>query len=107
MTAETSKRAGPRNWRQMMPTAEAYWLDKVLYELHHKPDDLEHYRRDPHGYLARYPLTAKMKSAILENDVAGLYEAGVNPYLLRAHCIGMRIPEAVSLAALRSVKESG
>jgi protocatechuate 4,5-dioxygenase alpha chain len=93
------------NWRQSMPTAEAYWLDKVLYELHHKPDDLEAYRRDPHGYLRRYPLTPKMKASIIDNDVAGLYLSGVNPYLLRAHCIGMRIPEAVSLAALRSVAE--
>lgn len=93
------------NWRQAMPTAEAYWLDKVLFELHHGSDDLERYRNDPQRYLERYPLTPKMKEAILSNDVAALYLSGVNPYLLRAHCIGMRIPEAVSLAALRSVKE--
>jgi Aromatic-ring-opening dioxygenase LigAB, LigA subunit len=93
------------NWRQSMPTAEAYWLDKVLYELHHKPDDLEQFRKDANAYLERYPLTAKMKTAIVENDVAALYLSGVNPYLLRAHCIGMRIPEAVSLAALRGAGE--
>lgn len=93
------------NWRQNMPTPEAYWLDKVLYELHHKPEDLEHYRRDPEDYLKRYPLTEQMKCAILQNDVAELYLSGVNPYLLRAHCIGMRIPEKESLAALRSVQE--
>lgn len=93
------------NWRQSMPTAEAYWLDKVLFELHHKPDHLEQYRNDAKAYLARYPLTPKMKTAIVENDVAALYVSGVNPYLLRAHCIGMRIPEAVSLAALRSAVE--
>jgi protocatechuate 4,5-dioxygenase alpha chain len=94
------------NWRQSMPTAEAYWLDKVLYELHHKPDDLEQYRKNANAYLGRYPLTAKMKAAIVENDVAALYLSGVNPYLLRAHCIGMRIPEAVSLAALRRAGET-
>jgi hypothetical protein len=93
------------NWRQLMPTPEAYWLDKVLFELHHKPDDLERYKQDPHGYLKQYPLTEKMKASIVDNDVAGLYRSGVNPYLLRAHCIGMMIPEAVSLAALRSVEE--
>ena len=91
------------NWREAMPTAEAYWLDKVLYELHHKPEDLNRFREDANAYLARYPLTPKMKAAVIENDVAGLYLSGVNPYLLRAHCIGMRIPEAVSLAALRGV----
>lgn len=40
--------------------------------------------------------------------MAALYLTGANPYLLRAHCIGMRIPEAVSLAALRSAgRENG
>ena len=32
-----------------------------------------------------------------------MYLSGVNPYLLRAHCIGVGIPEDVSLAALRSL----
>ena len=94
-----------RNWRHDMPTIEAYWLDKVLYELHHRPEDLVRYERDPEDYLGRYPLTEKMKRAIVENDVAELYLSGVNPYLLRAHCIGMRIPERESLAALRGVAE--
>jgi len=93
------------NWRQLMPTSEAYRLDKVLYELHHGPDELEMYKKDPQAYLARHPLTPEMKASIIDNDVAALYLSGVNPYLLRAHCIGMRIPEAVSLAALRGVRE--
>lgn len=90
------------NWLQWMPTPEAYGLNKVLFELHHKPDDLAAYHRDPGAYLDRYELTARVRTAIAANDVANLYLAGANPYLLRAHCIGMRIPEAVSLAALRS-----
>jgi len=93
------------NWRHDMPTVEAYWLDKVLYELHHNADDLARYRRDPLGYLKRYPLSETMRRAIQENDVAQLYLCGVNPYLLRAHCIGMRIPEQESLAALRRLAE--
>ena len=93
------------NWRHNVATIEAYWLDKVLYELHHNADDLARYERDPEGYLERYPLTEKMKRAVLENDVAELYLFGVNPYLLRAHCIGMRIPERESLAALRGLAE--
>ncbi len=93
------------NWLQPMPTSTAYWLDKVLYELHHKPDDLASYKRDPHAYLARFELTAEMKQKIVGNDVAGLYLAGVNPYLLRAHCIGMGIPEAVSVGALRGLAQ--
>lgn len=95
------------NWRLMMPTTEAYLLDKVLYHLHHDADHLAAYRRDPDEYLSRYELTSEMRSMITGNDVAGLYGAGVNPYLLRAHCIGMRIPEDVSLTALRTLMTDG
>lgn len=40
------------NWRHNVVPIEAYWLDKVLYELHHKADDLAHYERDPEGATA-------------------------------------------------------
>lgn len=60
-------------------------------------------QREGGAYLDRYTLTERGRAAIRDNDVATLYPVGANPYLLRAHCIGMRIPEAVSLAALRSV----
>jgi len=91
------------NWLQNMPTAEAYGLNKVLFELHHKPDDLAAYLGDKEAYLDRYALTPRARAAIRDNDVAALYLTGANPYLLRAHCIGMKIPEAVSVAAFRSL----
>jgi protocatechuate 4,5-dioxygenase alpha chain len=78
-----------------------------LYRLHHNADDLAAYTADNEKYLSRYHLPPKLARMISENDVAGLYEAGVNPYLLRAHCIGVRIPENVSLAALRSLMKEG
>jgi protocatechuate 4,5-dioxygenase alpha chain len=96
------------NWLQNMPTGEAYGLNKVLFELHHKPDHLAAYERDPEAYLDGYRLTPRVRAAIRANDVAQLYLSGANPYLLRAHCIGMKIPEAVSVAAFRSLaKEAG
>ena len=91
------------NWQEMMPSTRAYQMNKVLYELHHKPDDLAAYKADPDAYLARFDLPADLADCIKGNDVARMYLTGVNPYLLRAHCIGVRIPEDVSLAALRSL----
>jgi protocatechuate 4,5-dioxygenase alpha chain len=91
------------NWLQSMPSVEAYWLDKVIYDLHHRPDDLARYHRDPGAYLDDYRLTERARAAFLANDVAALYLCGVNPYLLRAHCIGMKIPEAVSVGALKAL----
>jgi hypothetical protein len=95
------------NWRLSMPTTEAYLLNKVLYKLHHNVDDLAAYNADKDAYLARFHMPEKLAAMIAGNDVAGLYEAGVNPYLLRAHCIGVRIPEDVSLAALRGRMKEG
>jgi protocatechuate 4,5-dioxygenase alpha chain len=87
----------------MMPSTQAYLMNKVLYELHHKPDHLEAYNADADAYLARFNLSPDLAGCIKDNDVARMYLTGVNPYLLRAHCIGVRIPEDVSLAALRSL----
>lgn len=94
-----------RNWRQAMPTPQAYWMDKILYDIHHKPDDFARYVSDPHAYMAASPLAPMLKAAISGNDIGQMYLNGVNPYLLRAHCLGLRIPEDQFLAALRAVAE--
>lgn len=94
------------NWVHTMPTAEAYGLNKVLFQLHHNEGDLARYQQDAGAYLDRFELTVPARQAILHNDVEQLYLLGCNPYLLRAHCIGMRIPEAQSLAALRRAARS-
>lgn len=91
------------NWQEMMPSTRAYLMDKVLYQLHHRPDHLDAYKMDADAYLARFGLPEDLAGCIRQNDVAAMYLSGVNPYLLRAHCIGVKIPEDVSLAALRSL----
>lgn len=91
------------NWQETMPSTRAYKMNKVLYELHHQPDHLQAYNDDPDAYLARFALPQDLADCIKGNDVAQMYLSGVNPYLLRAHCIGVKIPEDVSLAALRSL----
>lgn len=94
-----------RNWRQDMPTPQAYWMDKVLYDIHHKPDDLERYKKDPKAYMATIPLSSELKDAISNNDIGLMYANGVNPYLLRAHCLGLHIPEETFLRSLRTAGE--
>ena len=94
------------NWLQNIPSPEAFVLNKVLFELHHKPDDLESYLIDKDAYLAGFALTDRTLAAIRDNDVAALYLAGANPYLLRAHCIGMKIPEQVSVGALKALAKA-
>jgi protocatechuate 4,5-dioxygenase alpha chain len=96
-----------RNWVQDMPTADAYWMDRVLYDVHHKAGHLERYKADPDAYMADVPLSDTLKAAIRDNAIGAMYLAGVNPYLLRAHCLGLRIPENVFLESLRAAAGQG
>ena len=91
------------NWRQTMPSAEAYWMNRVLYDIHHVESHLQRYKADPDAYMAEVPLAAAMKAAIRDNDIGAMYLAGVNPLLLRAHCLGLQISEAAFVASLRAV----
>lgn len=93
------------NWQQHMPTPDAYWIDRVLYDVHHDPADLARYLASPDAYLADTALPAALKAAIRDNRIGELYLAGANPYLLRAHCLGLHMPEAEFLQSLRAVAE--
>lgn len=92
----------PRNWRQVMPTPQAYWMNRVLYDVHHLPGHLALYRADPDHYMEEIPLPPELKAAIRDNDIGAMYLAGVNPYLLRAHCLGLHISEQVFLESLHA-----
>jgi hypothetical protein len=92
-----------RNWRQDMPTTDAYWMNKILFDVHHQASHLQRYRADPDAYMAAVPLPEALKAAIRDNDIGAMYNAGVNPYLLRAHCLGLQISEKVFVESLRAV----
>lgn len=92
-----------RNWRQDMPTPEAYWMNRVLYDVHHQSSHLERYKASPDAYMQDIPLDDTLKAAIRDNDIGAMYLAGVNPYLLRAHCLGLHIAESIFVASLRAV----
>jgi Aromatic-ring-opening dioxygenase LigAB, LigA subunit len=95
------------NWIQQIPSQESYWMNRVLFDVHHDESRLARYLENPEAYLDSIPLALEMKKAIRDNDIATMYRAGVNPYLLRAHCLGLRIPESVFLESLQSVATGG
>ena len=94
-----------RNWRQDMPTTEAYWMNRVLFDVHHQGDHLARYKQSPDDYMAAIPLPPALKAAIRDNDIAAMYLAGVNPYLLRAHCLGLQISEKVFVESLHALAD--
>ena len=91
------------NWVEEIPTTQSYALNKVLFDLHHKPDHLERSKSSAQRYLNGSELSQVAINAMLNNDVATLYLSGANPYLLRAHCIGVGIPDKDSVGALKSL----
>jgi Aromatic-ring-opening dioxygenase LigAB, LigA subunit len=97
-----------RNWRQDMPSIDAYWMNRVLFDVHHVPGHLGRYKENPDAYMAATPLPEPLKAAIRDNEIGQMYLAGANPYLLRAHCLGLRIAEVDFLKSLKAVsKEAG
>ncbi len=94
-----------RNWVQAIPSPEAYWINRVLYDTQHKPAEMARFDADPAAYCRDMPLTEAAKAHLAGPDIGQLYLAGANPYLLRAHCLHLRIPEADYLGALRAVAE--
>jgi len=88
-----------------MPTSQ---LDRVLinqlFYAVQKAEALTAYRRDPGAYLDRYAFSPELRAAIERTDIAAMYRAGANPYLLRFYCVNMGIPEGDYLAALHAMQ---
>jgi protocatechuate 4,5-dioxygenase alpha chain len=92
-----------RNWVQSIPTPEAYWINRVLHDTQHKPELMARFRADPETYLRDLPLSPSGKAALIANSIGALHDAGANPYLLRAHCLSLGVPEQVYLGELRKM----
>jgi len=101
-----------RNWRHPVPAPDCYAMSRILYDIHHHENALARYKADPDEYMASSPLSPRLKAAIRNNDIGAMYLEGVNPLLLRAHCLGLKIPESEFVASLKAIehivnKESG
>ena len=72
-----------------------YWLSKLFFDLQ-SPATAAEFRTARERVLARYPLDARVKRAIAENDVPFL-AARTNPYLLRYYffAAGMKDDEFI------------
>lgn len=92
------------NWRHSIPTPDCYLMSRILYDIHHQPSHLQRYVADPDDYMKDIPLTPELKAAIRDNNIGVMYLEGVNPLLLRAHCLGLRIPEGDFVASLRAIE---
>lgn len=58
-----------------------YWLNKLFFDLQ-QPELGAQYKKDRESVLARYPLSAELRRAVLADDLAAI-APHVNAYLLR------------------------
>ena len=58
-----------------------YWLNKLFFDIQ-QPALAAEYKKDRDRVLARYPMSAELRRAVLADDVAALVPH-VNAYLLR------------------------
>lgn len=93
------------NWVQQIPSQSAYWMNKVLFEVHHNDGHLKRYLASPERYLAAVPMPETLRAAVRDNDIGAMYLAGANPYLLRAHCLGLRISELDFVTSLKAIAQ--
>lgn len=92
------------NWVSAIPSAEAHAIDRILYDVQHNREEEKRYFADPRAFIAAFPaLSLRAAEALATNDIGRLYLLGANPYLLRAYCLQLRVPEQEYLDALRAV----
>ena len=73
-----------------------YAVNKLCREALHDPVFRAALEHDPSSAMASLPLTAEERSALLNGDVAWLYERGAHPFLLayltRWELFGLTVP---------------
>ena len=58
-----------------------YWLNKLFYDIQ-QPALAAEYKKDRDAVLARYPMNAALRAALISDDIATI-APHVNAYLLR------------------------
>jgi hypothetical protein len=85
-----------------------YAIDKLCRDALHDPGFREAVKRDPAAAIARRDLTDDERKALLEGDVARLYEWGCHPFLLayltRWDLFGLTVP--VYSARIRTARDT-
>jgi hypothetical protein len=83
----------------------SYWLDKLFFDLQ-QPDLAAQYKQDRAAVLARYPLSAELRRALLEDDFAAIAPR-VNAYLLRFYFAICGMKDAEFIRRLNELPVNG
>ena len=81
-----------------------YWLNKLFFDIQ-QPEVAAEYKKDRDAVLARYPMHAEMRRAVVEDDIAALVPH-VNAYLLRFYYAILGVKDAEFIKRLDELADS-
>jgi hypothetical protein len=81
-----------------------YWLNKLFYDIQ-QPAVAAEYKKDRDGVLARYPMSAELRQALLSDDIATI-APHVNAYLLRFYYAICGMKDAEFIRRLNEIPEA-
>jgi hypothetical protein len=82
-----------------------YWLNKLFFDLQ-QPELAAEYGQDPESVLARYPLSAERRRAVLDDDLPAI-APHVNALLLRFYFTMRGVKDAEFVARLNALPAEG
>ena len=81
-----------------------YWLNKLFFDVQN-PAIAAEYKNDRDAVLARYPMKAELRCAIIEDDIAKIVPH-TNAYLLRFYYAIMGVKDAEFIERLNKLMDS-
>ena len=81
-----------------------YWLNKLFFDIQ-QPAVSAEYKKDREAVLARYPMKAELRRAVIEDDIAKIMPH-TNAYLLRFYYAIMGVKDAEFIARLDALTDA-
>ena len=78
-----------------------YWLNKLFFDLQQPALGAE-FKKDRDAVLARYPMNAELRRAVVDDDIAKLVPH-TNAYLLRFYYAILGVKDAEFIARLNAL----
>ena len=78
-----------------------YWLNKLFFDLQ-QPELAAQFKKDREAVLARYPMSAEVRRAVIEDDLAVLVPR-TNAYLLRFYYAILGVKDAEFIRRLNEL----
>lgn len=81
-----------------------YWLNKLFFDIQ-QPALAAEYKKDREAVLARYPMKAELRRALIEDDI-GKIVPYTNAYLLRFYYAIMGVKDAEFIERLNKLTDA-